>query len=380
MRQNSVRALALAASAAALVALAGCGSSEDNTGSGGGSSKITVTATDSECTVAKTELPAGTHTFAITNKGSKVTEFYVYGKGDRIVAEVENIAPGLTRTLIAELPAGAYQTACKPGMAGTGIRAALNVTGESSSLSDDAQLTAAVAGYQRYVRSQVAAFEVKSGEFAAAVKAGDVAKAKALYPVARSYYERIEPVAESFGDLDPSLDARENDVEPGKKWTGFHKLEKDLWASGDISASGPLADQLMADVAKLKTLVQTEKLTPLQLANGAKELLDEVATGKVTGEEDRYSHTDLWDFIANVEGSKAAVAALRPVIDERDPDLGKTLDERFDRVIKVLDAHRVGGGWKLYTQLTKAEVRALSDAVNGAAEPVSRVAATIAKK
>ena len=88
----------------------------------------------------------------------------------------------------------------------------------------------------------------------------------------------------------------------------------------------------MADIKDLQTRVATVELTPVQLANGAKELLDEVATGKITGEEDRYSHTDLWDFKANVEGSQGAVAALRPVIDEKDPALGPTLDERFAAV------------------------------------------------
>ena len=80
----------------------------------------------------------------------------------------------------------------------------------------------------------------------------------------------------------------------------------------------------------------------MQLANGAKELLDEVATGKITGEEDRYSHTDLWDFKANVEGSQAAVAALRPVIDEKDPTLGPKLDERFTAVDDLLEQYRDG--------------------------------------
>ena len=155
-----------------------------------------------------------------------------------------------------------------------------------------------------------------------------MAKAKALFPIARTYWERIEPVAEIFGDLDPKIDGREEVIEEGMEFTGFHRIEKDLWVTGDISKSGPMADQLMADVKEIVAKANAEKLSPLQLANGAKELLDEVATGKITGEEDRYSHTDLWDFNANVEGSKAAIAALRPVLEERDPALVKTLDDR----------------------------------------------------
>ena len=195
----------------------------------------------------------------------------------------------------------------------------------------------------------------KTQEFADAVKKGDVAGAKTLFPVARTYYERIEPVAESFGDLDPKLDGREDDErDPGAAWTGFHRLEKDLWVTGLQPDSGKIADQLVADTKDLQSRIPTLNFTPVELANGAKELLDEVATGKITGEEDRYSHTDLWDFKANVEGSQGAVAALRPVIDDKNKQLGPTLDARFKAVDDLLATYQVGDGYKLYTDLTDA--------------------------
>jgi hypothetical protein len=135
-----------------------------------------------------------------------------------------------------------------------------------------------------------------------------------------------------------------------------------------------MADKLMADVKEIVAKANEEELTPLQLANGAKELLDEVATGKITGEEDRYSHTDLWDFAANVEGSKAAIAALRPVLQDRDPALVSELDKQFAAVEAALAKHRVGDGWKLHPQLSAAELKELSDAINALGEPVSQVA------
>jgi iron uptake system component EfeO len=296
------------------------------------------------------------------------------------MGEVENIAPGLSRELHVELPAGSYETACKPGMIGKGIRAALTVSGSAAPLTDDAKLADATASYSRYVQSQTAALLPKTEEFVTAVKAGDVAKAKALFPIARTYWERIEPVAEIFGDLDPKIDGREEVIEEGMEFTGFHRLEKDLWGSGDVSKDGAIADQLLADVKEIVAKANAEKLSPLQLANGAKELLDEVATGKITGEEDRYSHTDLWDFNANVEGSKAAIASLRPVLEERDPALVKTLDAEFANVETALAKHRDGDGWKLHTQLSQADLKGLSDAINALAEPVSKVAAVVSKK
>ncbi|MEV1204776.1 iron uptake system protein EfeO [Microbispora rosea] len=371
----------LAAAALALAGLTACSSTGAGTtteATAAGDGKIAVAATDTECTVAKSDLAAGTSTFSITNNGTKVTEFYVYAAGDRVMGEVENIVPGLTREVVVELPAGVYETACKPGMTGKGIRGPLKVSGEHKPLTEDAKLAEAVASYKRYIKSQSDTLLGKTKEFTEAVKAGDVAKAKELYPVARTYWERIEPVAEVFGDLDPAIDARENDVPDGEEWTGFHRIEKDLWVKKDVGGDGAIADKLMTDVNTIVTKSATVDLSPVQLANGAKGLLDEVATGKITGEEDRYSHTDLWDFDANLQGSKAAVQALRPVLEERDAELVKTLDAKFADAENALAAHRSGDGWKLHTELSKDDLKALSDAINALAEPISRVASVVA--
>ncbi|MEW2430226.1 iron uptake system protein EfeO [Micromonospora sp. NPDC047644] len=377
MRTTQFFALA-AAGVLATAGLAACSDSDkvDSAGSGG---PIVVKASDTACEVGSTDLGAGTATFKITNSGAKVTEFYVYADGDRVMGEVENIAPGLSRELHVELPAGTYQTACKPGMSGKGIRGALKVSGSAQPLTADAALGDATDNYQRYVKSQTSALLDKTEEFVGAVKAGDVARSKALYPVARTYWERIEPVAEIFGDLDPKIDGREEVLEEGMEFTGFHRIEKDLWQSGDISKDGPIADRLLVDVKEIVAKANAEKLSPLQLANGAKELLDEVASGKITGEEDRYSHTDLWDFAANLEGSKAAVSALRPALQQRSPELVTQLDAEFTNVEGLLGKHRDGDGWKLHTALSKAELKELSDGINALAEPISKVAAAVAK-
>ncbi|MFF5230372.1 iron uptake system protein EfeO [Dactylosporangium sp. NPDC000521] len=379
MRKSAL--IAVSAGTAAALSLAGCGDSKDDAKPGAaGNGKIAVTATDTECKVSATEAASGPVTFTVSNKGAKVTEFYVFAAGDRIMGEVENVAPGLSRELIVELPAGTYETACKPGMVGKGIRGAFKATGETKPLTDDAKLAQATQDYQRYVKSQTGALIDKTTEFVDAVKAGDIEKAKTLFPIARTYWERIEPVAESFGDLDPAIDAREADLEAVQEWTGFHKIEKDLWVAKDVSKSGPTADKLLADVKTIVAKANEVQLSPLNLANGAKELLDEVATGKITGEEDTFSHTDLWDFAANLEGSRAAIAALRPVIEEKDATLAKTLEDKFAAAQAELDKHRKGDGWKLHNELSEAELKQLGDAINALAEPISKVAPLVAAK
>jgi iron uptake system component EfeO len=380
----SVRSRRLPLLTAVWLAALGTAACGGGSGAGDGASvtgaadTVAVTSSDDACDVAGSELPAGTHSFAVTNTGSKVTEFYVYAEGDRVMGEVENIAPGLTRELLVELPSGDYQAACKPGMIGNGVRHALTVTGETPQLSENQALAQAGADYQRYVQSQTGALLEQTTAFADAVRAGDVEQAKALYPFARTYWERIEPVAESFGDLDPLIDGREGDQEPGQDFTGFHRIEQALWIAGDLSAMGPYADQLVTNVQEAVDRADQVTLEPLQLANGAKELLDEIATGKITGEEDRYSHTDLWDFAANLDGSRAAVQALRPYLQDAAPDLVAEIDQRFAAAQAQLDQHRSGDGWGLYDQLPQEQLRGLSDSITALTESVSQVAAVVA--
>jgi iron uptake system component EfeO len=361
--------------------LAACGGGDSSSqGASDAADDIAVAASDQTCDVATAELDAGVHQFTVTNSGSKVTEFYVYADGDRVMGEVENIAPGVARDLRVELPAGDYEATCKPGMVGDGIRTALSVTGEAATLSEDETLAQAGTDYQRYVQSQTGALLEQTTAFTDAVKAGDVEGAKALYPVARTYWERIEPVAESFGDLDPIIDGREGDQAEGEDFTGFHRIEQALWETGDVSGMAPYADQLRTNVQEVVDKANQVTLDPLQLANGAKALLDEIATGKITGEEDRYSHTDLWDFHANLEGSEAAVQALRPHLEKTDPDLVAEIDQRFAATEAELEQHRSGDGWVSYDQLTADQLRGLSDSITALTESVSQVASVVAGK
>ena len=343
---------------------------------------IEVTATDSTCAVATDSISTGNATFDITNNGTKVTEFYVYGTGDRVVGEVENIGPGSTRKLIVTInEPGDFQTACKPGMVGDGIRHALEVTGPSVATDNTGKLAAAATGYKRYVADQTAALVDTTASFVAAVKSGDVESAKAQFPTARTYYERVEPVAEDFpDDLDPRLDRREPDVEPGTAWLGFHRLEKDLWTQGLQPDTNAMADQLEADITELADKIKADDFTidPVQVAGGAQGLLDEVAKTKISGEEDFFSHTDLWDFQANVDGSQAAIAAVRPILDERNAELGTAIDARFAELDAELAKYRSGDGFVFYDTVTEPQRQELSNKIDALSAEVSQVQGVVA--
>ncbi len=388
------RLVAALVTAAGLPALAACTSNSTTSGSdtsgGSGSRSISVTSSDDACDLTADTAPAGNVVFKVKNTGSKVTEFYLYAKdGKRIVGEVENVGPGLSRSLVVNMAAGSYVPACKPGMTGKGIRSTFTVTpskGASGTASGTAQkqVDAANEQYHEYVEDQSAELLAATKQFVAAYKAGDDAAARRLYPTARVHWERIEPVAESFGDLDPKMDARAADLEQGQKWTGWHRIEKDLWPPAGYRAlsdqqRATYADGLLADTRTLAGRAEKLTFTVDQIGNGAKSLLDEVATGKVTGEEEIWSHTDLYDFQANVDGARFAFEGLEPVLEQRDPALAKQIEGRFTALQALLDRHRAGKhGFVGYDTLSRAQVKQLADAVNALSEPLSRLTAAVA--
>lgn len=382
MRPVRFSAVATLAAVTALTAVTGCAEKAD----AGGAGAVKVIATDTSCEVSKKTFPSGHLQLAVENKGSKVTEVYVLYPDDRIVTERENIGPGTKANITAEIKAGSYEIACKPGMKGDGIRQKVEATG-GKAVKRDPELDAAVAAYRQYTLDQAEETLPKAKVFADAVKAGDIEAAKKAYAESRIGWERTEPVAESFGDIDPKVDLREDGLEEGqdleKDWTGWHRLERSLWQDKKITARDKeLADLLIKDLTVWQKKVGTAEITPTSMANGAKELLDEVATGKVTGEEERYSHTDLVDFKANVEGAEKSYELLKPVASRNDATLTKELDTRFAELNTLLDKYRADKSTYVFTsydKVGKAERKELSDGVNALAEPLSKLAAAVAK-
>jgi iron uptake system component EfeO len=258
------------------------------------------------------------------------------------------------------------------------------------------------------VRSQVSELLPLVEEFAAAYAAGDDETARALFATTRVPYERIEPTAEAFGDLDPKVDFREVDaVADGLDWTGFHRIEKDLWvpAQDALNADGEtpawqgwapstpeeraaFGDQLIADVQELYDYVHSADFEAALdargvagISNGATALLDEVATGKITGEEDWWSGTDLWDFAANVEGSKMAFSVVRDLAAKKGDDgaaLVDQIDTGYADLEAALAAHgSAAEGFAGYSELTDDDKRELTDLINALAEPLSQLTVTV---
>jgi iron uptake system component EfeO len=386
-----VRRAPIAFSAVAVVVVvsaAACGGDDSSdTGSSGGSKQtVTVTMTSAGCTADPATIPAGPTTFKIVNKDADAITEAELLKGDTILGEKENLTPGLTGTFALNVKEGKYQLYC-PGAAGGEdkektdfvVTAAQAGATAAASLSPEvtAQLTKAATDYATYVKGQVAELVKNTAPFVAAVKAGDLNEAAATYAPPRVNYERIEPVAESFGDLDPAIDARIDDAPDEASWTGFHRLEKAIFADKSLDGMGPIADKLAADVGQLNTLVQTTTFQAAQVANGSTELLDEVGLTKVTGEEERYSLLDLLDMQGNIEGADEGFTLLEPALKTLDPTLATNVRARFTDLYKAIEPYKDGAGYVTYDKVTEDQRRKLTQAVDALAEPLSQVAGTV---
>jgi iron uptake system component EfeO len=395
------------------LALAGCGSSDQtassSTSTGGSAAagsattsgpsgsaaagepgQVTITVTEADgCVASPDTVPAGQVTFVITNVDALgVTEVELVSD-QRIVGERENLAPGFDSTFSARLDGGSYQVFC-PGAATE--KQPFTVTGEAAAQSADLTvlLNQATIDYAAYVDDQISFLLPPVQDLATAIKAGDLAAAQAAYIRARPFYERIEPVAESFPDLDPAIDLRAGDVEAGTPWTGFHPIEQGLFEKQSTEGLSELADQLIVDVGSLQA--EAAKLSAatsagaaggyqaFEIANGASGLLDEAATSKITGEEEAYSKIDLLDFEANVEGSLQAFATLKQALDQIDPTLVPQISAAFDAMSAALAKYQDStspSGWTPYDKLTAEDKTTLTNALLAVQEPLSAISAKI---
>lgn len=396
MRSAALPVLALLGTAA----LAACGSNDASPGaadSGGrsGLARVAVTMAGNSCTLDHDSVPAGPVTFTIANKSATgITEFELLAD-QRIIGEKENLAPGLAPvTLTLTLGGGSYQVYC-PGADKETLD--LTVTGSASATPTGtaAQLLAdGTSTYAAYVTTEVHGMVTAVRNLQHAVDAGDLARAQRLYGVARPFYEKIESDVEGFvlpgstpgdnaGNLDYLVDMRASNLDPAVGWHGFHAVERDLFEAQRITASTKqLAAELTTNVTKLAQLSTTLTYKPEDLANGAAGLLEEVQTNKISGEEERYSHTDLVDFASNVEGAQQAFLNLEPGLKEIDADLTTTIAQRFDAVDAMLDTYRDAsavGGYRPYTAELKAtDANKLSQTVQSLQDALAHLAEKVA--
>ncbi|WP_127902921.1 iron uptake system protein EfeO [Solirhodobacter olei] len=362
-----------------------------------GAAQVAITLTGEAggtCALDHAEAKAGPVTFTVTNRtATAITEVELMS-GSRILGEKENLAPGLAPvSFTVTLGGGSYEVYC-PGAKVETVAFKVNGAVATPTGATAAILAEGTKGYARYVDGMVLAMVTAVDRLKADIDVGDLAKAQAAYARARPFYERIESDVEGFvlpgfkptdnaGNLDYLIDMRASNLDPAVGWHGFHAIERDLFRDGRITAgTRKLAAGLQSNIARLGKLVPGLTYRPEDLANGAAALLEEVQSGKISGEEEAYSHIDLADFAANVEGARQAFAFLEPGMKKIDPDLTARVDARFAAVDKLLEGYRdptAIGGYIRYTAAVKAaDAVKLSKAIQALQEPLSRIAEKVA--
>ena len=255
-------------------------------------------------------------------------------------------------------------------------------TAEQTANQGKVDLSKETAEYKKYVEGQIDMLLKDTENFAKLLKEGKLDEAKKVYPLIRMAYERSEPIAESFGESDVKIDYRLVDFKEEFKneegWKGFHRIEKILWEQNTTKGTEKYADDLVNDIKELKAKIATIEVTPDLMVTGAIDLLNEVSTQKITGEEEVFSHTDLYDFRANIEGAQKIFELFRPKLEQKDAKLVTTLDTEFKAVNQLLDKYMIDdNNYKLYTDLTKEDTKALAEAVTKLGEPLSQMGIVI---
>lgn len=371
----------LASACVSQSAASGSDGSSSGSGRGDGTGNVTIKLTPSGCEPSPESVPAGVVNFTVNNSGADGVSEAELLSGGRMLGEQENLSPGLSGGFSLRLDNGRYQIYC-PGAARE--RFDFTVTGEArSSWRDNPALVKATTDYATWIKQQTAGLVTKTKSFVDAIGHGDLHRAQLLYPQARIGYERIEPVAEIWGDLDRDIDGRLDDVAQPGDFQGFHKLEQLMFQGGTLSGATGYANDLLKNVRQLNTLVGEATYQPAEIADGATSLVDEIQNTKVTGEEDRYSHIDLVDFRANLDGSMEAFNVLVPALNKISPDLVKTIQDRYQAVVAGLKPFRqdpgyLDTGFVTYSTVTAAQRRQLSQVVNAFGAEMSKVAAKVA--
>lgn len=383
------------------LALAGCSGGDASgttapTSAGAAHVKITLAADGAAdtCTLDHTTAKAGPVTFTVTNASSTAISEVELQSEQRILGEKENLAPGLRPvSFTVTLTGGTYQLYC-PGAQHELQDFVVTGTAATAGGSIQAELKEGTRGYSTYVDDVVDGMVTAVATLKTAVDSGDVAEAQSAYAKARPFYERIESDVDGFvlpgftatdnaGNLDYLIDMRGSNLDAAVGWHGFHAIERDLYQTGAITdGTKTLAAELQSNVGRLATLVPTLTYKPEDLANGAAGLLEEVQSSKIRGEEEAFSHLDLLDFAANVEGAQQAFAFLKPGLTKIDPDLTKQVSTQFDNVNALLDKYKdptQAGGYAIYTAaLRTSAASTLSQAVQALQDPLSKIAEKVA--
>lgn len=341
--------------------------------------EVQVTIHPHSCEPNALTVPAGRASFRIVNRSDRAVEWEILD-GVLVVEERENIAPGLSQVINANLLPGDYAITC--GLL-SNPRGTLHVTPTAASEAAARAKPSMVAfvgplsEFRVYLSSQGSALIKAVTALEQAVAAGDLAQAQALYIPARAAYQRLAPAAQRLAELDNRINARadyfeQREQDPG--FRGFHRLEFALFQQRSLDGLTPAAQQLLADVTTLKQQLLAQSLPPEQLVSIVVRNLDNLGDVRATsGEEERYSHSDLNGFAGNLDAARKVLDLLRPLLDKSAADLLPTLDNALAGLDAELNRFKVEEGYARYDSVSAEQRQQIADKAKALAHALDAI-------
>ncbi|EZP25902.1 iron uptake system protein EfeO [Pseudomonas sp. RIT288] len=340
--------------------------------------EVVVNINAHSCDPNELTVPAGRASFRIVNRSDRAVEWEILD-GVLVIEERENIAPGLSQVINANLQPGDYAITC--GLL-SNPRGVLHVTPTAASDAAAKAKPSMVAfvgplsEFRVYLATQGSALIKAVTALNQAISSGDLAQAQALYLPARAAYQRLAPAAQRLGELDNSINARADYFEKREQdpaFVGFHRLEYALFQQRSLDGLNPVAEHLLADVTTLRQQLLAQSLPPEQLVSIVVRNLNTLADVRAaSGEEERYSHGDLNGFASNLETAHKVVELLRPMLTRSAPDLLPKIDAALSDFDTVLNSFKVKDGYATYDTVSGAQrkqiadkAQALADALDG---------------
>lgn len=340
--------------------------------------EVTVTIHPHSCEPNALTVPAGRASFRIVNRSDRAVEWEILD-GVLVLEERENIAPGLSQVINANLLPGDYAITC--GLL-SNPRGTLQVTPTAASDAAAKARPSMVAfigplsEFRVYLSTQSTALIKAVTALEQAIEAGDLNQAQALYVPARAAYQRLAPAAQRLAELDNSINARADYFEKREQdpdFVGFHRIEYALFQQRNLDGLVPVAQRLVADVTTLKQQLMAQSLPPEQLVSILVRNLNTLANVRASsGEEERYSHTDLNGFAANLFAARKVVDLLRPLLTHSAADVLPTIDSAIAALDAQLNGFTVKDGYASYDTLSADQrkqiadkARELADALDG---------------
>ncbi len=331
------------------------------------SNEIAVTIHGHACEPNALTVPAGRASFRIINRSERAVEWEILD-GVLVLEERENIAPGLSQVINANLLPGDYAITC--GLL-SNPRGTLHVTPTAES---DAQAKAKpsmvafigpLSEFRVYLSGQGSALVKAATALQQAIDAGDLAQAQALYVPARAAYQRLAAASQRLATLDNAINARADYFEKREQdpaFSGFHRLEYGLFQQRSLDGLAPIAQRLVTDVTTLKQQLLAQSLPPEQLVGIVVRNLNSLADVRaLSGEEERYSHTDLNGFAANLQAAHKVVELMRPLLAKSAADLLPKVDSALAAFDAQLQGFNVGTGYASYDSVTADQRKQIAD-------------------